>query len=294
MQTDRDRIAALGERLRAYRLGTGLSPETLADRIGVSRAAMYRYESGQPIRVDKLARIAEVLGVSMATLLGAGSEYTSSPVTFFSRMQQLEEQADEITVLFGPVSYLLTTDGFDRLLPRVMAESIPAEAPSRTRSVQEIGTIMELLARRKEVWRRRRMAVRSIVSVAEIEQFLHYGFAGRADLGHGARETRRKVARDEVESILAMIEAPASGISVGVIEDSMPVGSFQLMRYGRTRVLVQSPFRLGTFANIRIGVAQLSAAEEAVRLHEEVIRNLWDNALKGAWAAARLRRVLSG
>ena len=59
MITDRERLAALGERLRAYRMGTGLSPEQVAAQIGVSRAAMYRYESGAPIRVDKLARIAD-------------------------------------------------------------------------------------------------------------------------------------------------------------------------------------------------------------------------------------------
>lgn len=292
MITDRERLAALGERLRAYRMGSGLSPEQVAQRIGVSRAALYRYESGAPIRVDKLARIAEFLGVSMTTLLGAGSEHTASAVTFFSRLQQLEEQSDEITVLFGPVSYLLTTDDFDRFLPRVMKESIPAEAPQRARSIAEIGAIMDILARRKAVWRRRAMAVTSIVSVSEIAQFLRNGFIGRPDLSPRVRAERLRIARAEVEHIAALIQSPPPGIRIGVIEDSMPAGSFQLLRHGRGKILVQSPFRLGSFANIRLGVAQLTASEEPIRLHEEVVDSLWQNALKDAAGARRLTRLI--
>lgn len=293
MVTDRERIAALGERLRAYRLGSGLSPEQVAARIGVSRAAMYRYESGAPVRVDKLAMIAEAIGVSMTTLLGAGAESTASAVTFFQRMQQLEEQSDDITVLFGPVSYLLTTDDFDRHLPRVLKESIPPEAPQRDRSLAEIGTIMEILARRKAVQNRRGIAVTSMVSVAEIAQFLQHGFVGRAGLPSRLRVERREVARAEVEHIIAMILTPPPGIRIGLIEDSMPGGSFQLLRQGRAKILVQSPFRLGAFANIRLGVAQLSASEELTRLHEDLVGNLWLNALKDGPAARRLARLIA-
>lgn len=292
MITDRERLAALGERLRAYRMGTGLSPEQVAAQIGVSRAAMYRYESGAPIRVDKLARIAEVLGVSMTTLLGAGSEHTASAVTFFSRLQQLEELSDDITVLFGPVSYLLTTEDFDRVLPRVLQESIPEGAPNRARSLTEIGAIMDILARRKAVWRRRGMAVTSIVSAAEIAQFLQSGFVGKPDLSPRLREERRAIARAEVAHIIDMIRTPPPGIRIGVIEDSMPGGSFQLIRQGRGKVLVQSPFRLGSFANIRLGVAQLTATEDPVRLHEEVVHSLWQNALKADAGARRLIRII--
>lgn len=292
MITDRERLAALGERLRAYRLGSGLSPEQVADQIGVSRAAMYRYESGAPIRVDKLARVAEFLGVSITTLLGAGAEHTASAVTFFSRLQQLEEQSDEITVLFGPVSYLLTTDAFDRVLPRVLKESIPPEAPHRAQTIAEIGAIMNILSCRKTVWRRRGIRVTSIVSAAEIEQFLRNGFVGRPDLSPRVRQERLDVARAEVEHIIGMIKTPPDGIRIGVIEDSMPGGSFQMIRKDRNKVLVQSPFRLGSFANIRLGVAQLTASEESIRLHEEVIGTLWQNALKNEAGARRLASLL--
>lgn len=292
MITDRERLAALGGRLRAYRMGTGLSPEKIAAQIGVSRAAMYRYEAGAPIRVDKLARIAEVLGVSLTTLLGAGSEHTASAVTFFSRLQQLEEQSDEITVLFGPVSYLLTTDRFDHALPRVLQESIPEGAPNRARSIAEIGTIMDILGQRKAAWRRRRMTVTSIVSAAEIAQFLQSGFVGKPDLSPRVQAERRDIARAEVMHIIAMIRNPSPGIRIGVIEDSMPGGSFQLIRKGGGKMLAQSPFRLGSYANIRLGVAQLTALEEPVRLHEQVVESLWKNALKQDTGANRLSGLL--
>ena len=49
----------IGARLRAYRLGKGISPEDLADRIGISRAALYRAEKGEIRKIDTLTSIAE-------------------------------------------------------------------------------------------------------------------------------------------------------------------------------------------------------------------------------------------
>jgi hypothetical protein len=92
---------------------------------------LYRYESGQPIRVDALGKLADLLDVSLASLFGVGSENISSAVTFFERLRQIEAEADQITVLFGPVPYLLTTDRYDDLLPQVLMESVPETAANR-------------------------------------------------------------------------------------------------------------------------------------------------------------------
>jgi transcriptional regulator with XRE-family HTH domain len=66
----------VGRRLKAYRLGLGLTADALAERLGISRAAVYRIESGTVVKVETLERLTAVLGTSMASLLGAGSNIT--------------------------------------------------------------------------------------------------------------------------------------------------------------------------------------------------------------------------
>ena len=42
-------FAAIGERLRAYRIGRGLAADQVAEQLGVSRAAVYRIEAGEVV-----------------------------------------------------------------------------------------------------------------------------------------------------------------------------------------------------------------------------------------------------
>jgi hypothetical protein len=44
------------------------------------------------------------------SLLGIGVEYYHRPVGYFERVRQVEETADQILQLFGPVCYLTTSD----------------------------------------------------------------------------------------------------------------------------------------------------------------------------------------
>ena len=46
------RFTEIGQQLRAYRLESGLRAEEIAARLGVSRAALYRYEKGEVIKLD--------------------------------------------------------------------------------------------------------------------------------------------------------------------------------------------------------------------------------------------------
>jgi transcriptional regulator with XRE-family HTH domain len=45
----------VGQRLRAYRIGTGLPPDQAAEQVGISRAALYSYERGEsPVKLETL------------------------------------------------------------------------------------------------------------------------------------------------------------------------------------------------------------------------------------------------
>jgi len=283
-------IAALGERLRAARLGARLTPVQLAEVAGVSRAAIYRYEAGHPIRVDTLGRIADQLGVSIATLLGVEVEYVASSLAFFERMRQIEERADRISVMFGPISYLLTTDRYDDLLPVVLRESVPRDVPDRAEALAEVDRVVEVLLARKKAYRARRPNLVGLLSAAELEVFCTSGFVGSQDLaGDGER---RRVARAELDHIIDMLESEPMGVQLGVLVDSMPGASFQIFRRADRAELAISPFRLGASANVRLGVATITSAPEAVAQHEAITEQLWKRSLKGRDAAKWLRGML--
>src|SRR5437762_7164564 len=106
------RFDDIGNRLKAFRLGSGLSADEIANRLGISRAALYRFEKGELAKIETLEKLAELLGVSVPTLLGVGVEYLSSAVAYFERLRQIEETANHVIVLAGPISYLLASDAF--------------------------------------------------------------------------------------------------------------------------------------------------------------------------------------
>ena len=80
------RYEEIGQRLKAFRMGSGLGADEIARKIGISRTALYRFERGELAKIDTLAKFAELLGVSTATLLGVGIEYIPSAVSYFERI----------------------------------------------------------------------------------------------------------------------------------------------------------------------------------------------------------------
>src|SRR2546423_15316544 len=132
----------IGNRLRAFRLGSGMSAEEIAKRIGISRTALYRFEKGEVVKIETLEKLAELLAVSLPTLLGVGVEYIPSAVTYFERMRQIEESAEHIIVLAGPVSYLLASDAFNPTLRDLFRESIQVAAEDRPRAEADVDAIL--------------------------------------------------------------------------------------------------------------------------------------------------------
>ena len=97
--------------------------EEIAQQLGISRTALYRFEKGEVAKIETLEKLAELLRVSVPTLLGVGVEYIASAVSYFERMRQIEETAEHIIVLAGPISYVLASDGFDGALGDILRES---------------------------------------------------------------------------------------------------------------------------------------------------------------------------
>lgn len=287
------RFDEIGRRLRAYRLGQDLSAEEIAERLGISRAAVYRIESGEVVKVETLERLAAVLGTTMASLLGAGVEYYSSAVSYFERMRQVEEDSVQVVAHFPPLSYLLTTEDYSVHLRRTLIESLPGSVEDRAREEQEIDAVIAILDDRKKARKQRGLSVVNFVSVPEIERSLKLGIVGGFDLPADEVIRRRLAARTEVEHLLALIEREPMGVQIGLIDETLPNLTFQLFRAADRTVLGLSPYRLGgELPNIRLGVAMITSDEQPVRLYEQLSDDLWRRAHKGSEAVGLLRAVL--
>lgn len=289
------RFDDIGNRLKAFRLGSGLSAEDVAKRIGISRTALYRFEKGEVVKIETLEKLAELLQVSLPTLLGVGVEYIASAVTYFERMRQIEETAEHIIVLAGPLSYLLASDAFNAVLGQLLKESIPENVDDHPRAEGEVEVeeIMAVLTQRKETYRRRQPAIVNLIAASEIARFLINGMVGRLGLPDDVRRERRALARAEVEHFARIVEREPIGVQIGIVPETLPHTGFQIFRQPDRQLLTLSPFRLGEEPNVRVGVAMITSAPEALTLHHRAAEGMWGRALKGSAAAAYLRELIA-
>jgi transcriptional regulator with XRE-family HTH domain len=274
-------------------MGRGLAAEQVAERLGVSRAAVYRIEAGEVVKIETLDRLANVLETSVGSLLGLGVEYYANAISYFERMRQIEEKSEQVIAHFPPLSYLLTSDNYSRQLKQTLIEAAPSYAEDSKDYETEIDTIVAVLDERKHARDRRHLSVVNFVNMPEIERWLKLGLVGRFDLPANEIVERRLAARAEIEHLIQLIEQEPMGIQIGLIEEPLPNITFQLFRTSERTLLGLSPFRLGgELPNIRTGVAMLTADEEPVRLYEQLVERLWRRAHKGREAAQQLRMIL--
>lgn len=60
---------SVGQQIREARKQKGLTQKELAEKLGISEAAVYRYEQGQNFTVETLYRISQVVGVTVEKLV---------------------------------------------------------------------------------------------------------------------------------------------------------------------------------------------------------------------------------
>ena len=283
----------IANRLRAFRLGSGLSAEEIARRAGISRTALYRFEKGELVKIETLEKLAELLQVSVTTLLGVGIEYVPSALSYFERMRQIEEKAEHIIVLAGPISFLLASDRFHGVLETVLHESIPDDVEDRAKSLDDVTRIMAVLRERKETYRRRQPAVVNLIAAAELQRFVKHGMVGNSHLPADVLAERQEMAQAEIAHLAEMTEQEPMGIQIGIVPETLPHTGFQIFRQPDRQILTTSPFRLGEQPNVRVGVAMITSAPDALAMHQRAVSEMWRRAYKGPAAAAFLRGLLA-
>jgi transcriptional regulator with XRE-family HTH domain len=284
----------VGQRLRAHRMGMGLSPEQVAQQLDISRAALYNYEKGEgPVKLETLERIAELLKTSLPSILGVGTEYFSSAIAYFERLRQIEAASERVLVYYEPVTFLLTSDEYPNLLREMLTEGLPEKLPNRKKAQAEIDSLVSILSARRATISGGGPSFAGIVGATQVRRLLRTGLIGTYDLAKAERERRRQAARREVERIAVIMENEPVGIQIGVVDDTLPNQTFEICRSRDGSVLVAvSPFRLGELPNVRLGVASVTAAQEAVELYQKLAEQMWSRAAKGTSGAALLRKCL--
>ncbi len=285
-------FADIGQQLRAYRLESGLRAEEIAARLGVSRAALYRYEKGEVIKLDTIRRLAELLKISPLSLLGIGIEYFTRPAGFQERLRQVEEQADQILQLGGAICYTAASDAFDGALAEALtenADNAPERLPARAAADQALG----LLAARRRMHAARKPSMTAMLSESALRRMVAEGVAPGLTLSERTRLRCRMAARTEAEHIAGLMENLPMGLQLGLMSSIEPSGTFIVLR-GRERAHVcTSPFPPDTAPAAGVGVATVTAAEEAIGVYQRVAEAAWRDALKGPAAAARVRALVA-
>ena len=287
------RFDDIGNRLKAFRLGSGLSADEIASRLGISRTALYRFEKGELAKIETLEKLAELLQVSVPTLLGVGVEYIASAVSLFRAHAadrgdlRAHRRAGRPDLLFARVRRF-RPHARRRCCARSVPDKVAKDANARSTQIDEL---MAVLRQRKETYRRRRPGILNLIAASEMERFLRNGMVGRLDLPERTRAARRELARAEAEHFAALMADEPIGVQIGIVPDTLPHASFQIFRQPDRHLLALSPFRLGEEPNIRVGVAMITSAPEALALHEKMAKDLWQRAIKGP-AAVRFMREL--
>ncbi len=289
------RFTEIGQQLRAYRLESGLRAEEIAARLGVSRAALYRYEKGEVIKLDTVNRLAELLKISPLSLLGIGVEYYNRPIGFFERLRQVEETADQILQVSFPVAYLTSTDELDTITADLFFEAAAESGVDRAAARATAEQVLSILTERKRMFRMRRPTIIAMLSAPAVSRFVAQG-VGHVGQGMAKseqlRDRARAVARAEVEHIANLMEAEPMGLQIGLLAGGEPSGQFHLMRSRDRAMLAINPFRSDTIPHLQAGVAMMTSADEAVTAHQRVAEAMWREAIKGPAAAHELRALL--
>ena len=286
------RFTEIGQQLRAYRLESGLRAEEIAARLGVSRAALYRYEKGEVIKLDTIKRLAELLKISPLSLLGIGVEYYNRPVGYFERVRQIEETADQVRQLAGPLCYLTTSDAYDNALSEAFEETADQAGAERMAMRSMAEQVLGILAARKRMYAMRRPSIIAMVALPAVQRLIEVGIVGGSHISDRVRRICRDVALAEVENIANLMETEPMGLQFGLLAGSPPSSSFKILR-ARDRVsLAINPFRTDTHPGAQTGVAMITGADEAIAAHQRVAEASWREAVKGPAGAARLRHLL--
>jgi len=286
------RFDEIGQQLRTYRLESGLKADEIAARLGISRAALYRYEKGEVIKLDTVRRLAEMLQVSPLALLGIGVDYFSRVTSFLERLRHIEEEADSQLQLGGAFSLALTSESYPQILRSLWLEAANM-APDRAAARSAADQCLTLLAQRRLILEQRRPSIIAMLSEAAIRRLLADGICAGLPLAARSRAEARAAAVTEAENLANQMEQAPLGVQIGLLPEPEPVNQAMIYR-GRDRgFVVANPFPADAHPAWAQGIVSVASADDALSAHQRVAEACWRQARKGMAAAQRLRILIA-
>jgi transcriptional regulator with XRE-family HTH domain len=275
-------FAEIGQKLRAYRIESGLRAEEIAARLGVSRAALYRYEKGDVIKIETIVRLSELLGIPLLRLLGIDYAFYSAPAQFADHAARLEEEADQIIFVGGALCPLLILSETERQIARAWEDQAAAAGGGLLADSLNERSLAQL-RQRLRTYQQRRPPITAILEESAVARLLGDGLAGSA----------RAAARAEIANLAALAEALPIGVQIGVLATQALTAPFEVIRTKERVHVCAAPFPADTPPGLVLGVAMVTSAEDAVAAHQRIAEQAWNAASKGKVAADRLRTLLA-
>lgn len=285
------RFEEIGEQLRTYRLESGLKADEIAARLGISRAALYRYEKGEVIKLDTVRRLAEMLQVSPLALLGIGVDYFSRINAFLERQRQIEEAADSQLQLGGALCFALTSAGFDQTLRGLWLEAA-GMAADRAAALSLADQSLASLAQRRFLLEQRRPSITLLLSETALLRLLTEGIGAGLPLSERGRAQARAAAVSEAEHLANLMEQAPLGVQIGLLQEPDPSHQAIIYRARDRAHVIANPFPPDAHPSWHIGIASVTSADDALAIHQRVAEACWRQARKGAAAAQWLRMLI--
>jgi len=286
------RFDEIGQQLRTYRLESGLKAYEIAARLGISRAALYRYEKGEVIKLDTVRRLAEMLQVSPFALLGIGVDYFSRIASFLERLRHIEEEADSQLQLGGAFSFALTSEGFPQILRSLWVEAANM-AQDRAAARGAVDQCLTLLAQRRLILEQRRPSIIAMLSEAAIRRLLADGICAGLPLSERSRADARAAAVTEAENLANQMEQAPLGVQIGLLPEPEPINQAIILRNRERGFVVANPFPADSHPGWAQGIVSITSADDALAVHQRVAEACWRQARKGMAAAQRLRILIA-
>jgi len=285
------RFEEIGEQLRTYRLESGLKADEIAARLGISRAALYRYEKGEVIKLDTVRRLAEMLQVSPLALLGIGVDYFSRINAFLERQRQIEEAADSQLQLGGALCFALTSAGFDQTLRGLWLEAA-GMAADRAAALSLADQSLASLAQRRFLLEQRRPSITLLLSETALLRLLTEGIGAGLPLSERGRAQAKAAAVSEAEHLANLMEQAPLGVQIGLLQEPDPSHQAIIYRARDRAHVIANPFPPDAHPSWHIGIASVTSADDALAIHQRVAEACWRQARKGAAAAQWLRMLI--
>jgi transcriptional regulator with XRE-family HTH domain len=285
------RLNDIGQQLRAYRMESGLRADEIAARLGVSRAALYRYEKGEVIKLDTVQRLAELLKISPLALLGVGVEYYTRLTGYLERIRQIEESADQILHLSGPFHYLMTSDNFDTIYAEALNELVAQAGDDRAALRAQSDQVLNLMAERRRSFQNRRPNIVAIIAAEAIDQYIRRPPSTRFTASPRLRRRMLDASVTELMTIADLMEAEPIGFQFGLLTNEVPITNFTVLRSRERAQIAINPFRSDAHPT-QVGCVMITSAEEAIGAHQRVAEVCWRDALKGSAGAQKLRALV--